>query len=124
MINLLCYIVILAIVVTDAWSDAYLDKRKIRNHYLKVSNVICFFLLILLFRLYTISYTYCVLLYFLVRVYAFNYTYNLIRGLPGFYRGETDDIFDKWAAKLPTSIYATILFVSFFLSIVISFIFR
>jgi hypothetical protein len=123
MMTLILYVILLLIVITRALGDAYKDSKKTKNHYLEVGNVMLFFSLIYLLKFIDFNYIGLILLYISIRIYAFNYTYNAYRGLPGFFRGSTDDIFDKWAGKLSTAKYSTLLMIAFFFSIVITFIF-
>ncbi len=120
---LIIYLIVLGIVVTDAWGDANRDKNGTRDHILEMSTILLHFVLLFLYKYLGVHYFLIISLYFFIRIYAFNYTYNSVRGLPGLFRGETDEIFDKWAGKLSTSVYSTLLLIALFLSVVACFVF-
>ena len=119
LVTISIYILILAIVVSDAYADAFIDVTRKRDHKAEALNIVLYLILVWVYSLSVIAVWHLLILYILVRIYAFNWTYNKIRGLPEFYTGRTDTIWDRWFEFVPRFVYVMIVVLSFFLSLTI-----
>lgn len=111
------YVLILAIVVSDAYADAFIDVTRQRDHIIEVINIALYLIVVWVFSVSVMSIWHFLLLYTFIRIYAFNFTYNKIRDLPEFYLGKTDAIWDRWLSFLPIYVYIAFLCLSFFFSL-------
>ena len=119
--KILILLAIIVAVVFDAMSDAHIDKSKRRSHFLELSTILSFLILIVLAQVSNVSWIVIIPVYILLRISLFNITYNAYRGLYIFYRGTTDKFYDNFMRKIPDSIYMIIMVSSILVSLILLF---
>ncbi len=79
---ILIYVLLLAIVISDAYNDAFIDVNRQRNHFMEAINIALYLGVIWVYSISVMNIWHFFLLYTLIRIYAFNFSYNNIKGFP------------------------------------------
>ena len=119
--KILILLAIIIAVVFDAMGDAHIDKSKRRSHFLELSTILSFLVLIVLSQVSNVDWKIIISIYILMRIGLFNLTYNIYRGLDIFYRGTTDKFYDNFMRKIPDSMYLIVIISSILVSLMLLF---